>query len=403
VASKASETAPGAKLCAGALTGSPYAHLVPGADSGHGPAYFEGTPEEREAHADTMDVAGRAGVTKLLARYADTIPSSQPVLEIGPFLRPLTQVLAKNHKWLVWEFDQAAAQKIADSHNAEVFRVDLNQLDGAKWDLFLADNRSAISQGSMTTLNIGAAILSSVLNYIDYEKVLSKVIENLADGGLLIIGNSNVGDKKMMRGLSAPNGSQILEYLLVRYSDQIEILPGTRIFLDSFEGSRTGIDLVARFHKSEKIAQADLNLVGMDIYTTFRAAPFSVKYPSTSDESKAYIEYWWNRDPAVVAQALADIRADKHKYQNNYPRNRLAEIAYDLDRRKQYIADVLRVEPGSKELHDLKLLLSEPTREFFLPERHILIEALDLEVSARPKFVREKIDLMLRQLRHRDS
>ena len=142
-------------------------------------------------------------------------------------------------------------------------------------------------------------------------------------------------------------------------------------------------------------------MVGMDIYTTFRAAPYLVTYAAARPEDAIPDrDYWYSTDPELVDKAFADIKADRHKYQNNYPRNRLAEIRYDVERRQTIIAEVLKAQVGSPEYLRLKTSLVSPNREFFLPERQILVEALSLETPKRQPFLAKKILSLYSKLRH---
>src|SRR5206468_3498055 len=139
-------------------------------------------------------------------------------------------------------------------------------------------------------------VISSVLNYVDWEVVLRHVIDNMTDGGLLLINQSNGSDKEMLHGRRPPNGNQILEHLMVKYSGRIEILPNTRLLLLSFDGVRTGIVLAVRIHQTSQTSLHGIDLydAGLGMYADFSGKPFELKHPEhiSPEKFQRYNEYW---------------------------------------------------------------------------------------------------------------
>ena len=386
--------------CAQSAKASPFTLLVSGTQAPRGESYFNGSDVERAAHAEEMLDAGSKGANKILLSRKGEIPQGQPVLEVGPFLNPLGAEIADSHSWIVWDYDVHAAQKIADTGKAQAFSVDLNALTSPEWVNFWKANKAAVQNDKL-----GAVIMSSVLNYIDYEVVLKEVINKISDRGLLIITNSNVGDQNMMRGRKAPNGCQILEYLLLNYPDLIEILPETELTDDSFEGSRSGIQLAARIRRNAQRDRGDLYELGLQIYATYTAKPWKVSYAlehakERTKEVMAPVEFWLSEDPKIVAEQLVGIKQDRFRYGGDPDRNRRAEMLYQEERNQQTIELVKKVRKNDPEYEQLKIHLTHPERERFLPERYILSQALELDPEERSAFLKPKLDELYRQLRH---
>jgi hypothetical protein len=395
--------------CENALASTPkFIRLKPDASSDEGLTYFRGNETQRSAHADTMSHSGRTNGEQLLTTYGPSIAPNLPILEIGPFLRPLGTSLAKNHPWLVWEYDRQAGQKIADSRDAEVFALDLNKLTEGDWESFLTENKIALGQKKAQPLNLGVAILSSVLNYIDYHVVLTHVISNIADGGLLIIANSNAGDHGMMRGKIPPNGSQILEFLLSKFPNQIELLPETKIIEQSFNGTRTKVVIAARINKKQKgkKSQVDLYAQGLEIWVNYREMPHGIGRPPSSDESYNLLqnklkEFWYSENPIDVAQATQDISTKKYEYHlGPHPTNRIAELEHAMAENRFIRNQVLQIDAQSSEAQKLRTQLATPLYERFLPEREILLRALQMNPSERQIFMEKELKELFELLRH---
>lgn len=360
--------------------------------------YFAGTPAERDTHAESMGSAGRHALSKLIARYTNSLPRHSPILEIGPFLRPLATPLSNDHRWIIWEYDSQAAQKLADVQRADVYRVDLNALNEEGWKIFLShmQERSRSSSG----LKLSAAIMSSVLNYVDYRIVLDKVVENMADGGIIFIGNSNVGDIKMMLGQTPINGSLILEYLLSTFPEKVSVLPGSHFTLESFDGSRSGISLAVQIHQSSQ-PLTNQYMVGVGLYTDYVAMPFSIKFPGTKhSKGDLYTQFWNSRESRDIEQARQDIQKEKRKWIPDTPTNRFAEIEFQIEKNRELIDAVLKVKNGTPECEQLQKELLEPKRERFLPERIILIESLRMEAQHRRLFLDQKLRDLYRRMGH---
>lgn len=366
-------------------------------------SYFVGTPEQREEHAKGMDEAGRFGAKQLLERYSGSAPARSPVLEIGPFLNPLGADLENRGPWVVWELDGEAAHSAVLRPQSVVFNGDLNPLDQREWDEFLRENRKAVHGDPSRRVGFGTVVLSSVLNYLDYKLILDKVINEMAEGGLLVIGNANVGDVAMMRNKRAVLSSQILEYLLLNFGDRIEILEGSRYSPLGFDVGRTGIRLALKVHSKPRDIRPDLYQFGLGLWTDYTRRPYQVTYADRTDDrvrAQEFVTHWLSTDPQVVATALQDIESNKLERLLEPKLNRAAEMQHTTRINRNFIDRVANAEPG--DIKDLSNALNDSLfAQRFLPEREILGAALQIsDKGQRRQFLRTNLEQVYLRLGH---
>jgi hypothetical protein len=363
--------------------------------------YFSGSTEARENHAQEMDGAGNQALQILIQSFSSLIPDQSPILEIGPFLRPLGQNLNKRGRFVVWEFDSLAAQQLAVQPNTLVYQGDLNALDKSGWDSFISDNRQRIHGDAQKPAGFGVAILSAVLNYLDHEILLPKLLDEMADGGLLFIGNGNMGDLDKMRGRRPLISSQILEHLLLDYSDRIEVLPESRFLHMGMTTDRTGIQLVARIHKSPWPKKNQYRF-GKKLWIDYNFMPWRVSQhlAKQNPEPDAAVTYWFSQDRAVVEEALKDIANKRWLGFSDAFENRQARMELSLLSSRSFIEKILTADFGTPEAEKLEaIFFQSPFQQRFVPERHILQKALKISnQSERATYLENELSQLYTKL-----
>jgi len=132
-------------------------------------------------------VAGQAPLAARLAEHASRLRGE--LLEIGPFFTPLaTPARFPDCRIIYWENDPYAVTWLRRTHGtygkADVVTLDL--LD-AEAPGFLTTTREHLASHDAELLDV--AIISQVLNYVDYRALLRVVASAMRSGGLVAVNN----------------------------------------------------------------------------------------------------------------------------------------------------------------------------------------------------------------------
>lgn len=358
--------------------------------------------DRREENAEAMRSYGYFDALKLIRQHAHFLSPGKTVLELGPFHNPLGQEFGKGIHWLVWELDSQAARQLADVPHEPartVFQVDLNTLNDNGWEAFLAENSTRLKAQSARP-ELGAAIFSSVMNYVNYRVVLKKVLPRLEDGGLLILANSEVA-------LGAPTNKHshacptvgMLEHLLSTYGSQIEILDGSEIDpVSSLLPSR--FSLAARIHKTPPPGRADqyeqavslyldksiVEVQGVDSEVRNRLWPWLAQ--QRTDAENLLLEDDWKSKKANLLQVFF---ADRRKLIERVRKAEALDAPFSWD----------SLDIQARSISSVRFELKSGTRYKLMPERRLLLKALDIsDLALRDMVISEEIAKLYRSLGH---
>lgn len=178
---------------------------------------------------EKMRWAGFDQAVKLIDSHPEVvknIPKEYPVLEIGPYGNPIGHKIRGDRSWFVWDLDLQSILDIQNTLDMRVtgFQVDLNKLqfpsDFAK---FLDENLNQYNFPGQK-VQFSAIIVSSVFNYIDAEIWLPRVYDMVAEGGVLILSNSNTGTYEHFHPTyGAPNRGHYVLDLLFKNRNEVEV------------------------------------------------------------------------------------------------------------------------------------------------------------------------------------
>jgi len=347
--------------------------------------------KNREENSHAMRRYGYDNALKLIQRHAHLLKAGKTVLELGPFTNPLGPEFGQKIHWLVWEYDSVAANQIAREISPQgpkrtVFHIDLNTLSKSRWETFLKENETQLKAENAQT-EIGAAIFSSVLNYVNYRVVLKNVIERIEDKGLLIIANSEiaVGLPHDKNTRASPTVG-IVEHLMSEYSEIIEFLEGSEINPESGISPST-IALAIKLHKKPSKDRPDqynnavmmylekssnIDFADREVRNQFSPWIIETKSPA---QKLALEKEWFNR---------------KNRLRNEF-----------FLQRNKLIEEVKSTIPYSIQWQSLKYQLKDLRKYELMPERRILLKSLDIaDIEQRTRVITKQISNLYRGLNH---
>jgi hypothetical protein len=362
--------------------------------------------ELRMKLANDMRNAGYNNTLDLINKHKDSVQGDSTILEIGPFLNPLSPSFGSKHHYVVWEYDRPALLKIKNDSSLKqdkvtALHVDLNVLEREdKWDEFILHNQDELTRIGAGT-KFGAVVISSVFNYINYKLVLKKILPLMEDGAILFIANSNRGTKENYYNKRPVLATEILEYVLSEFPNQISFLESNKkIMTNVFDMKLSSIAVAFKIHKNQTVSAQDNYAKAIELHL------------DTFYEEHSFIpsrRAWWDimdsegklRFKSALVGNIPDAEelAEK-RLQWSIAREDLKQVYYT--QMKQAVEKLRTIPYDSPEWHVFKDSLMSPESQYqVIIERAIFLRALEIpNLGTRSLYLDQALNNLYSSLGH---